>query len=218
MKIKGVIFDMDGLMVDTERIALETTIQTHKEQGYIMPRDLALSLIGMNVEAGLELLRGYFGASYPAKEIRARTVAKRYAYYQQHPIKKKAGLDKLLVYLKKQGYLLGVASSTRLARVEEILNQLNLLDYFTVVVGGDQIVNSKPEPDIFLVAGEKLGLPAENILILEDSKNGIIAANRAQMAVICIPDLVEHDDRIKRLCLAVLTDLEEVIGYLEENN
>lgn len=123
-------------------------------------------------------------------------------------------MRELLQYLKEEKIPVGLASSTRLAAVEEELKQAGLYDYFRVVVGGDQLKRSKPEPDIYLMACEKMGISPENAYAVEDSYNGIRAAYSAGMMPIMVPDLLPATEEMREKSIAVFDDLLQVKRFL----
>lgn len=125
-------------------------------------------------------------------------------------------MRELLQYLKEEKIPVGLASSTRLAAVEEELKQAGLYDYFRVVVGGDQLKRSKPEPDIYLMACEKMGISPENAYAVEDSYNGIRAAYSAGMMPIMVPDLLPATEEMREKSIAVFDDLLQVKRFFVE--
>ena len=131
------------------------------------------------------------------------------------PVKK--GVKELLQYLKEENISVGLASSTRLAVVEEELRQAGLYDYFQVVMGGDQLKRSKPEPDIYLLTCEKMGIIPEVAYAIEDSYYGIRSDYSAGMMPIMVPDILQADDEMKEKSIVVLQDLLQVKQYFQEN-
>ncbi|RHM62890.1 MULTISPECIES: HAD family phosphatase [Coprobacillaceae] len=218
LKKKAVIFDMDGLMIDSERIALKTNIEVHQEYGYPLDESVALDLVGRNLANTKAYLEDYFGEGYPFDIIRKETVKRRMDYYKENPLQMKKGLVPLLDYLKKEKIKTAVASSTRKARIIENLKEIKVLEYFDYIVGGDQIVHGKPAPDIFLDACHALKVKPQEALVLEDSKNGILAAVNGNIDVICIPDLVQHPQEILDLTYCTLDSLDQVINEVTSDD
>lgn len=215
VKVKGVIFDMDGLMFDSEKIAFQTNIAAAKQFGYDLPEHIASQLIGRNVDNSFAYLRDYFGQDYPCEKIRACALKMREEHYQKHPLEMKKGLVELLDTLKKKHIKMAVASSTRTEKIMKNLTDANILHYFDYIVGGEQEVNGKPAPDIFLNACHGLKIKSHEALVLEDSLNGILAANNAHIRVICIPDIIHHSQDIIDKTYLTLSSLDEVIDYVE---
>ena len=218
LKKKAVIFDMDGLMIDSERIALKTNIEVHQEYGYPLDESVALDLVGRNLANTKAYLEDYFDEGYPFDIIRKETVKRRMDYYKENPLQMKKGLVPLLDYLKKEKIKTAVASSTRKARIIENLKEIKVLEYFVYIVGGDQIVHGKPAPDIFLDACHALKVKPQEALVLEDSKNGILAAVNGNIDVICIPDLVQHPQEILDLTYCTLDSLDQVINEVTSDD
>lgn len=215
LKVKAVIFDMDGLMVDTEPVGNMICVQAHQKFGYEITQEMLFDLIGRNATSAKEYYFHTFGNDYPYNEIKKEITQLHEEYYQTHDIAVKPGLYKLLNYLKEQGIKMAVASSTVTARVQSNLQRIHVLSYFDHVIGGDQIVHGKPAPDIFLKALELLGVDHDEALVLEDSKNGILASYQAQIPVICIPDIVKHTSETLNKTYKVLDRLDQVIDEVE---
>ena len=134
-------------------------------------------------------------------------------YVEKNGLPVKKGVRELLQYLSVLSVPVGVASSTRLAVVEEELRQAGLYDYFQIVMGGDQLKRSKPEPDIYLMTCEKMGVQPRNAYAVEDSHNGIRSAYRAGMMPVMVPDLLPATEEMKEMSIAVFDDLLEVRDY-----
>ena len=214
--IKKVIFDMDGLLFDTERLFMKKQAEISAEYGYVFTRDMYIQMMGLNDKAAIEKAESFFKDGYPSEEIRAkvRQYMGRAAKEGEIPVKK--GIRELLSYLKSEGISCAVASSTRTDKVRLYLKSAGLCGYFAGVTGGDKVKRSKPEPDIFLKAAGDT--PPENILILEDSENGIKAAAAAGMRVICIPDLSEPCPEVRKLAYRSAKDASEVIKIVRDEN
>jgi len=214
-RIKAVIFDMDGLMFDTETLYYKANQQTADRLG--LPFDYAFyeKYIGASDKE-------FFNAMYEANEDKelvdafveqsdrdARTM------FFSGQLKKKPGLDKLLAYLKEKNIKKIVASSTERNLVEQLIAEVDLRDYFVDVVGGDEVEHSKPHPEIFIKALERLGTDKEETLVLEDSLNGVKAAYSAGIPVIMIPDLFIPNEGLKEKAVEIKDNLNEVIDYIE---
>lgn len=212
LKVKAVIFDMDGLMVDTEPVGNMICVKAHEKFGYKITQEMLFDLIGRNGTSALEYYRTVFGDDYPYQEIRQESRRLHDEYYSTHDIEVKPGLYELIAYLHDQGIKMAVASSTVTERVKENLEKIHVLADFDHVIGGDQIINGKPAPDIFLKALELLNVDASEALVLEDSKNGILAADHAHIPVICIPDIVRHTPETLSKTYKVLDRLDKVIA------
>lgn len=214
LKVKAVIFDMDGLMVDTEPVGNRICVQSNKKFGYEITQDMLFDLIGRNAQSACAYLKETFGDDYPYEEIRKESMRLRKEYYQTHDIEVKPGLYTLLAYLKESGIKMAVASSTMSETVLKNLKQIHVDHYFDCIIGGEQIVNGKPAPDIFLKALELLDVQNDEAVVLEDSKNGILASYYAKIPVICIPDIVKHTKDTLEKTYMVLESLDQVIDHV----
>lgn len=210
-----VIFDMDGLMIDSENWTFEEYVKVCAEKGYVMDLACYKSIVGYTMTVIREKFRKYFGEAFPLDEIISQVHENLDARFAQEGIPVKPGLKELLAYLERGQYHMVVATSSDRNRVDSILRQGALTEYFDDVVCGDEVGNGKPDPEIFLKACEKAGTTPASALVLEDSEWGILAAHRAGIPCICIPDLKEPGEESRGLTAAVMHSLEEVIPYLE---
>ena len=128
----------------------------------------------------------------------------------------KSGIKELLRFLKENGYQIGLASSTRYEVVRQQLEDAGILPYFETLTCGDMVKKSKPEPDIFIKAAEALGVEPANCIVIEDSYNGIRAANRAGMFPIMVPDMIAPDEEMRELAKEIFRDLDEVRAFLSK--
>lgn len=215
MKIKGLIFDMDGLMLDTEKLLLKFWIQSANEFGFDMKREHVLGIRSLAAKYAIPKLQDIFGKSFDYYEVRKRRIELMNKYIEENGVEKKPGLDLLLEYLKIHGYKIAVATATDKPRAEMYLKSVGVLDYFDVMVCGPMVENGKPEPDIYLKACELLKLNPSECLALEDSPNGIISAYRAGCKPVMIPDLSQPDEEILCLLYKKLNRLDCVIDLLE---
>lgn len=210
----AVIFDMDGLMLDTERIALQAWRAAAAAHGHALEEDVYLRTVGLNEADSEALLTRTLGASFPLREISA---LQRTLFVQQvaaQGIPPKSGLFELLIALENWGVLKAVATSTGRTLALEILTRMNLSARFHAIVGGDQVERGKPAPDILLEAAERLGVAARRCIVLEDSEPGILAAHAAGMASILIPDLRQPSPETASLALRVVPSLHEAKAVL----
>jgi len=213
-EIKACIFDMDGLMIDSERVAEEAYIRAGAELNLEITKELYKSFIGTDVKTVYNILRQRF-TDEEIVMLRQRMSEIKKKIYETEGVQVKKGLYKLFDYLEERKIKRVVATSTEKAAAMKILQEINIYHRLDGGVYGDDVKAAKPNPDIFLKALEISGVTSEQALILEDSYNGIRAANSANIAVIMIPDLLMPLDDLKTV--AVLDNLEEVIWFLENS-
>ena len=188
MKKTAVIFDMDGLMFDTQCIY---------NKSY---DEIAMSLYGFKVPPDMKFIRQSFD---------------RVAELVKTKLPARPGLDVILPYLKEKGYRLGIASGSERRVVDNNLQSSGLGHYFAASLCGDEVVHSKPDPESYLRVAEMIGKKPEECFVLEDSPNGILAAYRAGCAPIMIPNDVQPDRATRDLCAGIFHSLSEVVDALE---
>lgn len=216
--IKGIIFDMDGVLVDSERQSDEGWKWAAGQLGIEMPKQLIDSFKGASAELCRKRFDDYFQgkADYlEAKKLRTQHV---YDLRESEGLPVKKGVGEVFEYLKSSSIKCAVATSTRRESAERTLNNIGVYKYLDAVVYGDEVKNGKPEPDIFLHAAEAIGVKACDAIVVEDSVNGIKAGFAAGMRVVHVPDTIEVDDEIRKLTYAVCEDLTGVIDVVDSIN
>lgn len=217
--IAAVIFDMDGLMLDTERMALRAWRRAAEEFGATMRDELALSIVGRNVPDTRAILREALGEGFPLEDCWNRTTELYTADISENGIPLKPGLGELLDFLEEESIDAAVATSTYRAPATHKLELTGLISRFKAIVAGDEVDNGKPAPDIFLTAAKSLEASPDTCVVLEDSFSGIRAAHAANMIPIMVPDLAQPTEEIRSLAHAVVPSLHharEVIWRLLE--
>lgn len=209
------IFDMDGLMFDTERVFIEAWDYAGEKIGIGKAGYMVYKTLGMNITASYQLWKSEFGETYNQEELKRYTKEFLENYYSQNKVPVKKGLYVLLDYLKNAGYRMAVASSSPKWEVESHLKDANIYNYFEVIVCGDMIQNSKPDPEIYLKACALLQVTPQSCYALEDSRNGLFSAYSAGCAPIMVPDLWQPDEETEKILLAKFEDLEAVKEYLQ---
>ena len=206
------IFDMDGLIFDTERLFMTTKDGVMKEYGYTQQKDDYIHTLGTCGQQLLDILHNLYGNNYPAEEIsqKCRTLVTEKIRRDGPPVK--PGIPELLAWFAANNIPCCVASSTKHDIVAEYLHLAKLDQYFAFVIGGDQVPRSKPNPDIFLTACQRADIRPEHALVLEDSENGILAASNAKIPVVCIPDLKIPSDVIAKKTAAIVSSATDVIS------
>ena len=216
MSIKAVLFDMDGLMVDTESLATEAFIHSAKKQGYEMTREETLLVLGFTTKSIYEFWGNYFKDSdVSGKQL----VDDHYKYIEDILFttgpKKMPFIEELLIYLKDNNYKVAVASSSNMNHIVNNMDKTGLVKYIDELASGAEVENGKPAPDVFLLAAERLGVEPEECLVLEDSKAGVIAGSTVGAKVIMVPDMFEPDEVCKEKAYKIVKNLGEVIKLLE---
>lgn len=219
MEIKAVLFDMDGLMVDTESLSTEAFINSAKAQGYNMTKEETLKVLGFTKASIYQFWIDYFqGTNVDGKKL----VDDHYEYienvlYTVGP-EKMPYVKELLKYLKENNYKIAVASSSDTADIKNNLEKTKLEKYIDEIASGAEVENGKPAPDVFLLAAKRLGVDAKDCLILEDSKAGVKAGKASGAKVFMVPDMFTVDRECEDTADGILKNLGEVIEILEGKN
>lgn len=213
--MNAVIFDMDGLMFDTEKIFIQAWDFVGEKLGVGKAGFMALKTLGVNLKTAEKMWLDEFDNKIDINKLRDYTIEFFESYSLNNNLPVKKGLYNLLNYLQKMNYKLAVASSSPQKLVLDNLNSTNTKKYFSAIICGDMVEKSKPEPDIYLEACNALGENPSNCYALEDSKNGLFAAYNAGCKAIMIPDLWQPDIETLQIITAKLNDLDEVINFLK---
>ena len=214
MNIKGVVFDMDGLMFDTENLTYTLQKPILAERGIDYTLDWYKQTVGKRSEDIILMFRELCGDSFNYEAFRAQCREAYQKYTDEFGVPVKEGLFELLDYLKAKGIKIALATSTTEPSAARTLKISGTLPYFDALVCADDVKRGKPYPDPFIKAAEKLGLNPENCLALEDSINGIKSAYSAGMVTVMIPDLIEPSDEIKPMCKKIFPSLKDVISII----
>jgi HAD superfamily hydrolase (TIGR01509 family) len=217
-RFEAVIFDMDGLLLDSESIALATFIEACREYGF-EPSNMEpyYRCIGTNWATTREILIDGYGQDFPLDAISEIWGEKYHRETLTKPVPMKEGVLKLLQYLEGKGVKKAIVTSTRKENAMIKLTNAEILDFFTFVLGGDEITNGKPHPEMYLMAAEKLVVAPAACLAIEDSDNGVLAAFNAGLVVIQVPDLKQPSDEVRALGHIIAASLVEVEGMLKES-
>ena len=207
--ITAVVFDMDGILFDTERLCRDCWIALSKEFEIPNMEEVYALCIGVNVQTTRQIVYDNYGKDFPFEEYDRRASAMYNEYIAEHGVPVKEGVRETLEALAKAGAKIAVASSTRREKVLRLLASAGIDRYFTAVVGGDTVTHSKPDPEIFLTACEALSVAPEEAIAVEDSHNGIRAAHAAGMLAVMVPDLLPVTEEMQRLSAYVATDMND---------
>lgn len=215
--VQGVIFDMDGLMFDTERLSMEAWQAEAAKMGYEFTPELGKMVRGRNDADIRALMNDHFGPQLDYTALRDGVRGRMDAQALEEGVPVKPGLYELLNWLKEQGIPRAVASSSRLKTVEMRCRLAGIWEDFDRVICGDMVEHSKPEPDIFLKAAKELGVEPEHSIVLEDSFNGIRAGAAGGFITIMVPDLDQPTPEIDALYTTKATSLTEVLERLKQD-
>lgn len=216
--VSGIIFDMDGVLIDSERQSNEGWLWAAEQLGVDMPMWLIDSFKGAPAELCCKFFDDYYKGVidyWEAKELRTQHV---YKIRETEGIPVKKGVKEVFEYIRNNGLKCAVATSTRRESAEKTLHKIGVCDYLDTVVYGDEVEHGKPEPDIFLRAAKAIGISPSEAVVVEDSINGIKAGYAADMRVVHIPDTIAIDDDIRKLTYMVCADLNGLIDVVESIN
>jgi HAD superfamily hydrolase (TIGR01509 family) len=216
--VSGIIFDMDGVLIDSERQSNEGWLWAAGQLGVDMPMWLIDRFKGAPAELCCKFFDDYYKGVidyWEAKELRTQHV---YKIRETEGIPVKKGVKDIFEYIRNNGLKCAVATSTRRESAEKTLHEIGVWDYLDAVVYGDEVERGKPEPDIFLRAAKAIGVNPSEAVVVEDSINGIKAGYAADMRVVHIPDTIAIDDDIRKLTYMVCADLNGLIDVVESIN
>ena len=212
--ICAVIFDMDGVLIDTEKHYNAAWCQAATEAGFPFTREHALLLRSCEAKEGEKLMQGIFGPSfdyYAIRERRRELVRERLA---QYGLEKKPGVEETLRFLRAKGIKTAVVTATALDITKSHLTTIGVYDLFDSIVSAKNVAHGKPEPDVYLYACEQIGERPQDCMAVEDSPNGIMAAYRAGLRTVMVPDLTQPDEELTKYlyaCVNSLSDLCELV-------
>lgn len=206
----AVIFDMDGVIFDSERAFMEcwkTIAYKYRKHDVLNVEELCHECSGMNREATKSWTLGRYGADFPYDRYEEEV-------YGNGKLPLKIGVIELLTFLEEHGILVALASSSDRKMVQKELDHAGITKYFGRIICGDMVKNSKPAPDIFLRASKELGIRPRDAYVIEDSYNGIRAAHAGGFLPVMVPDMAEPTKEMEELALVILPDLISVREYL----
>lgn len=213
-QIRGVVFDMDGLLVDTEAMIRDLYAELAETHGAAMPEHVFHRMIGLPNEASNAVARAHFGPDFPLEAFHADVTVRAHAACEAG-VALKAGVIELLDHLDGAAMPRAIATSSSHAAVKRTLGPSGILPRFDTVVAAGDYPRGKPSPDPFLTAADRLGVAPGHCLALEDSHNGVRAAHAAGMMTVMVPDLLEATDEMRGLCLAIAESLHHVREMIE---
>lgn len=211
MEIKAVIFDMDGVILDSEKLYVRFWQEAGRSCGYPFEKKHALAIRSLARKYAIERLKGFFGEGFDYDAVRNKRIELMDNYVSEHGIDLKPYAESTLKELKSRGYKIALATATPPERAKRYLDSSGLYEYFDKIICSAMVRLGKPEPDIYLKACEELEFSPEQCIAVEDSPNGIQSAYRAGCKVVMIPDMDEPDDKTREMTYTVLKDLMELL-------
>ena len=216
--MKAVVFDMDGVLFDTERLCMEAWVAVAKERGLPGMEEIFPKCIGCNANGSKRFVLEAYGEDFDYEGFRKQASAWFWDYIDKNGLPVKPGAGEILEWLKEDGWTVGLASSTRQSTVLSHLEQAGLRQYFSAVVTGDMVEHGKPDPEIYLLACERLSAQPSQTYAIEDSPHGIRAAHAAGMMPLMVPDMLAPDGEMRSLSLEIFEDLYGVMEYLRRKS
>lgn len=213
--IKAIIFDMDGLMIDSERVTFECYQEILKGMNLTMDEEFYKTLLGKPIKGIYQRFYDVYGNDFPIEDVIKDVHALMAQRFETEGVPVKTGLKSLLEYLKANNYKTIVATSSNRDRVDTILAQAQITDYFDDSICGDEVTKGKPNPEVFLKSCQKLGVSVDEAIVLEDSEAGIQASYDADIKVICIPDMKYPEKQYEEKTFKIFKDLNDVTDYLK---
>lgn len=213
--ISAVVFDMDGVIFDSERLVIECWVEIADKYDVENITDICKTCLGINSLATKERFLNYYGVDFPYDSYKREMSDLYHKRAREGALLMKPGVVELLTFLQGKGMKIALASSTRKEVVTWELSYAGIIDYFDEIVCGDMVARSKPDPEIFLKACELLQVNPENALAIEDSYNGIRAAYAGGLHPVMVPDLMEPTKEMEELSEIILSSLYEVILYMD---
>jgi HAD superfamily hydrolase (TIGR01509 family) len=213
--VEAFIFDMDGVIIDSEPIHFDVDIQTMSFFGVSITQNELERYVGMTNPEMWGIIKQEYNLPQSVSEIVEYQLSSKIQLLKSIEIQPIDGIQELILELKEHNILLGLASSSPVQFINEVLLKFDLLDYFDCVVSGEEVANGKPAPDVYLEAARRLGVTADKCVVLEDSKNGVASAKAAQMKCIGFinensgnQDLSKADSLVKTIRDVKVKDLK----------
>ncbi|NMF05598.1 HAD family hydrolase [Clostridium beijerinckii] len=216
-KIEAVLFDMDGVIFDTEAIYLKVWTEVFKKYKYKMTKDIYISVMGRGRNNVIKTFLEAFGKNLPITQMYKEKDEKLSKIIKYGQVPMKDGVKEILDFLKENNYKVALATSAKRDRALIQLEMENIIEKFDAIVCGDEVVNSKPHPEIFLKAAKKLCVNPKDCIVIEDSAAGIEGAYKAKMIGIHVEDLKKADNDILKYCHRSFENLLDIKAYLSKN-
>ena len=213
-QIKAVVFDVDGVLFDTERLTQQTWLTVSRELGWPQVGEAYLEFVGQNRADIHQKMVDRFGVEFPREHFMRTCSSYSQARMEREGVPMKPGVREILDFLKDRNIPTALATSTSGERTARRMEMTGLGPYFSAIVTGDQVEHSKPDPEIYLRACRALGVSPEQAVAVEDSRNGILSAHGAGMQVIMVPDMIPPTPELDAMLLTRRASLLEVRDLL----
>ena len=213
--VKAVIFDMDGLLLDTEKLLVRFWVEAANKAGFPMTRDQALSLRSLHRKFAIPYLKELFGEEFDYDTVRTSRMELMSEYLADNPLELKSGARELLDYLNSQKIPAAICTATDYERTRDYLSQTGIFERFDRIVCAAMVEYGTPRPDIYLYAAEQLGLKPWECVALEDSPNGVRSAADAGCITVMVPDLTQPDSELGGIIRGKADSLKDVILIIE---
>lgn len=213
--IKGILFDMDGVILDTEKLYTRFWQEAANALGYPMTKEQAMGLRSLNREFGAAKMQSYFDVPVNYEEVRNKRIELMNAFIEKEGVELKSGIKELLSYLKEKGIKTAIATSSPIERTEKYLASVGLTGAFDKLISGYMVQKGKPEPDIYELAAREIGLLPQECLAIEDSPSGLLSANRAGCCPVMVPDQDMPTPETEALLFAKADSLEKIVFLLK---
>lgn len=213
--LKAVIFDMDGVLIDTEKYLVKYWCIAAREAGFDMKPEHGMLIRSLAGKYAGPLLQEIFGEEFDYSKIRARRKELMAAHIREHGVEIKPGAQEILAYLKEKGILTAVATATDEQRAERYLTEIGIRKYFDRVICATMVENGKPEPDVYLYAAGEIGCQPKDCIAVEDSPNGVKSAVSAGIPTIMVPDLTQPDQEIAKIIYKKADSLMDLIPLIK---
>ncbi|MCR5256208.1 MAG: HAD family phosphatase [Acetatifactor sp.] len=213
-KIKAVIFDMDGTLVDTEKWFRIFWPEALKKAGYEMSDEQALFVRSLGKPYSVANFKEWYGEDFDYEAVRniRRGIMK--DYFADHEYELKKGAIEIMEILKEKNICIALATATPLDRAGDTLKRVGLYDYFDEIISATMVEKGKPAPDIYLYACDKLGLKPEECLVVEDSPNGVISGYLAGCKTVMVPDQTPVTEELRPMLYGEAQDLSKLAVFL----
>lgn len=212
--LRGAIFDMDGLMFDSERLTYEIWQNIMDEAGYSYSLDVFKRTIGLKRESTEKIYKSLYGEDFDYKTYKVRCHNEYIKKIERDGVPVKRGLYEILEYLKMQDFKISLATSTSSQTALPQLRMTDVYKYFDAFVCGEDVTRGKPHPEVFLAAAKRLGIAPEQCIAFEDSINGIKSAHAAKMTTVMVPDYLQPTDEILPMIDFLCADLSKAIEFI----